>query len=80
MAGYERLFSWQPPKAGPIAFPAVRFAEKSDDFCAGLLKESGVLLLPGSVFGAARHFRIGFGRRDFRPGLDMVSDYLKKYC
>ena len=68
-ARHERHFSWQRPRAGPIAFPAVRFAAASDDFCAGLLKESGVLLLPGRVFAAPRHFRIGFGRRDFDAGL-----------
>ena len=28
-------FSWQEPLAGPVAFPAVRFAAASDDFCAG---------------------------------------------
>jgi len=38
-----------------------------------------VLLAPGSLFGAAaRHFRIGFGRRDLQAGLDKVSAYLKK--
>jgi aspartate/methionine/tyrosine aminotransferase len=78
-AGHERFFSWQPPKAGPIAFPAVRFAAACDDFCAGLLREHGVLLLPGRMFGAgAEHFRIGFGRSDFKPGLDRISAFLKK--
>ncbi len=77
-ARHERHFSWQRPRAGPIAFPAVRFADASDDFCADLLKACGALLLPGRVFGCARHFRIGFGRRGFRPGLDVVGEYVKK--
>ncbi len=75
----ERFFSWQRPRAGPIAFPAVSFAASCDEFCSGLLKEQGVLLLPGNMFsGGPEHFRIGFGRRDFRQGLDRVSGYLEK--
>jgi aspartate/methionine/tyrosine aminotransferase len=76
----ERFFSWQRPKAGPVAFPAVRFAASSDEFCAGLLQEEGVLLLPGSVFGGrAEHFRIGFGRGNFSQGLDRISAYMKRH-
>jgi aspartate/methionine/tyrosine aminotransferase len=79
LARHEGLFSWQRPRAGPVAFPAVRFAAASDGFCSGLLQECGVLLAPGRLFGdAARHFRIGFGRRDFVAGLDELSAYVKK--
>ncbi len=79
MAGHERFFAWQPPKAGPVAFPAVRFAAASDDFCSRLLREQDVLLLPGRMFAAAPgHFRIGFGRDDFRQGLDKISAFMKK--
>jgi aspartate/methionine/tyrosine aminotransferase len=57
----------------------VRFAAASDDFCAALLKECGVLLAPGRLFGAAApHFRIGFGRRDFEPGLKKLSRYVEQ--
>jgi len=79
-AAHERFFSWQRPKAGPIAFPAVRFAAESDGFCSGLLQEQGVLLLPGSVFGGGReHFRIGFGRNDFPRGLEELSAYMQRH-
>ncbi|TFG77460.1 MAG: aminotransferase class I/II-fold pyridoxal phosphate-dependent enzyme [Chrysiogenales bacterium] len=75
----RRFFTWQRPQAGPVAFPAVTFAGNSDDFCAELLQTHGVLLLPGRLFAAEpRHFRIGFGRRDFRQGLDKISAYMKK--
>jgi aspartate/methionine/tyrosine aminotransferase len=78
-ARHERFFSWRRPRAGPVAFPAVRFAPDSGEFCASLLQAHGVLLLPGGVFGAGKeNFRIGFGRKDFRRGLDIVSDYLEK--
>ena len=75
----RRFFTWQRPQAGPVAFPAVTFSGNSDDFCSELLQTHGVLLLPGRLFAAEpRHFRIGFGRRDFRQGLDRVSEYMTK--
>jgi aspartate/methionine/tyrosine aminotransferase len=79
MNEYQDHFSWQEPQAGPVAFPALRFAASSDAFCAGLLEKKGVLLLPGRLFAAApAHFRIGFGRRDFADGLGRLAEYLKE--
>jgi aspartate/methionine/tyrosine aminotransferase len=79
MRGHEKYFSWQEPQAGPVAFPRVNFAAASDDFCAGLLEERGVLLLPGRLFAAApAQLRIGFGRRDFGPGLNKLAAYMKE--
>ncbi len=76
---HEGFFSWQRPRAGPVAFPALSFAATSDDFCAGLLRERGVLLAPGRLFGAApKHFRIGFGRRDFKTGMERLSRYVEQ--
>jgi aspartate/methionine/tyrosine aminotransferase len=79
MHRYNEYFSWQEPLAGPIAFPRVNFAQASDDFCAGLLEEKGVLLLPGRLFAAAAaQFRIGFGRRDFQSGLQKLETHVKE--
>ena len=76
---HEGLFSWQRPRAGPVALPAVGFARDCGDFCAGLLRELGVLLAPGRLFGAAaEHFRIGFGRRDFKTGMARLSRYVEQ--
>lgn len=76
---HEGLFSWQRPRAGSVALPAIGFARDCGDFCAGLLRERGVLLAPGRLFGASpAHFRIGFGRRDFHRGLEAVSDYVRE--
>ncbi|NQS92515.1 MAG: aminotransferase class I/II-fold pyridoxal phosphate-dependent enzyme, partial [Chloroflexi bacterium] len=59
---YDDRFSWIKPKAGPIAFPKL-IGENIDSFCDRLVKEAGVLLLPGSVYDfPGNHFRIGFGR------------------
>lgn len=55
-------FDWHRPKAGPIAFPRLLGADVGR-FCAELVQRSGVLLLPGTLFGdPTNSFRIGFGR------------------
>jgi aspartate/methionine/tyrosine aminotransferase len=79
MLTYADYFSWQEPLAGPVAFPRVKFAETCDDFCLELLDKKGVLLLPGRLFAAApEQFRIGFGRSDFRAGLEKLEAFIKE--
>ncbi len=71
-------FAWQRPKAGPIAFPRLRDAD-SEDFCERLVREAGVLLLPGTVFDdRGNHVRIGFGRRDTSEALGQLEAYLHR--
>ena len=78
MRRHAEYFSWQEPLAGPVAFPCVNFAEASDDFCSDLLQKQGVLLAPGRLFAAAAaQLRIGFGRRDFKLGLQKLAAYMK---
>ena len=74
---HHSLFSWERPKAGPIAFPRLLDGE-SDQFCERVVQEAGVLLLPGTVFGDVdNHFRIGFGRSDAAEGLARLEAYLR---
>jgi aspartate/methionine/tyrosine aminotransferase len=75
---YDDLFQWHEPKAGPIAFP--RYLGKSvTEFCHGLVKNAGVLLLPGTIYGDEYDcFRIGFGRRNMADCLERFKIYLKK--
>jgi len=78
LARHSDRFSWVRPKAGPVAFPALRSAAASDDFCSRLLREQGVLLAPGRLFQAGpAHFRIGFGRADFAEGLSEFDLFLE---
>ena len=53
-------------------------------FCRSLLEESGVLLLPASVYRSelmaapSEHFRIGFGRaKVFEQGLTAMEAHLE---
>ena len=82
---YARLFAWQRPTAGTIAFPrllpAAR-AESADAFCDAVREEAGVLLLPSSVYASSRvgaepFFRLGFGRRNMPDALAKLDAYLE---
>ena len=75
---HTKTFAWQRPKAGPIAFPRLLDGD-SELFCDGLVREAGVLLLPGVVFDdRGNHFRIGFGRRGVSDALARVEMYLSR--
>ena len=51
-----------------------------DEFCDRLVREAGVLLLPGSVYGdAGNHFRVGLGRRNFPQALERLADFLPRW-
>ena len=70
--------TWQRPRAGSIALP--RFADGLDGvaLCRAAIDIAGVLLAPGSTFGAGdNHFRIGFGRADMPQALARLEEYLE---
>lgn len=74
----EDLFSWQAPKAGPIAFPQY-LGDSVDLFCRELVEKAGVLLVPGSMYTHGQNcFRIGFGRRNMAECLDRLSQYMSR--
>lgn len=74
----EEFFSWVPPQAGPVAFPALVKQKNTARFCDILQNEYGILLAPGHLFGEGygAHFRIGFGRKNFKQGLMLLDECL----
>lgn len=82
MGRHQELFDWQEPDGGCIAFPRYRGAEGVDEFCRAAVEESGVLLLPNSVYQSrvspvpSDRFRIGFGRRNLPEALDRLAEHL----
>ena len=74
---HAELFAWHRPKAGSIAFPML-LRGAVDEFCADLLRKTGVLLLPGTLYGSDFNaFRIGFGRRNLPESLDKFNAYIQ---
>jgi aspartate/methionine/tyrosine aminotransferase len=74
---HAHRFEWVRPKAGPIAFPRL-LEGHVDAFCDELVQESGVLLLPGTMYDhPGNHFRMGFARRNMPDALEQLEGYLK---
>jgi aspartate/methionine/tyrosine aminotransferase len=68
--------AWVSPKAGSIAFPKWLGAEPMEQFCQNVLKEQGVMIVPGNLFDfPGDHFRIGLGRKNFSEALEHVDEY-----
>ena len=72
------LFSWVRPRAGSMAFPRY-LAGDVESFCDEVVREVGVLLLPGSVYDdAGNHFRLGMGRKNLPQAVNRLEEYLCK--
>ena len=83
-AEFAELFEWAPPDGGCVCFPRYLGAGDVDSFCARLVEETGVLLLPASIYRSeltatpTDRFRIGVGRADPQPGLEAFASWLRK--
>jgi aspartate/methionine/tyrosine aminotransferase len=83
LAAHCDLFAWHIPDGGVVGYPRYYGAEGVEAFCARLIEEHGVMLLPASVYRSDilptpdNHFRIGFGRRDFAAGLAAMAPALR---
>jgi len=60
MEGREEL-EWVSPLAGVVAFPRLKYKASADGLCQRLIEAYRTFTVPGSVFGMAQHFRIGYG-------------------
>lgn len=72
------LFTWVRPTAGSMGY-AKLLKGNVEDFCDGLVRKAGVLLLPGSVYDdPSNHFRIGLGRKNLPQAVERLEEYLSK--
>ena len=73
------FMKWNRPESGPIAFPELLLPISVDAFTEQLVKEAGILIMPGTVFDfPGNYFRIGFGRKNMPEILERFERYLKK--
>ena len=71
-------FQWVAPRAGSMAFPRY-LGEDVESFCDTLVREAGVLLLPGSVYDEHdNHFRLGLGRKNLPQAVARLEEFLAK--
>lgn len=83
-ARYPDLFDWQAPDGSCMAFPRYKGAEGVEQFIRSLVEESGVLLLPGSIYNSVLgetptdRFRLGFGRSGLDEGLAALDAHIMR--
>jgi aspartate/methionine/tyrosine aminotransferase len=74
MGRHMDVFTWLPPAAGSVAFPAFDPRWPVSPFCDGIRARAGVLLAPAGVFDyPGNHFRIGLGRANCVEALERVE-------
>lgn len=75
-ARYPAFFSWHRPKAGSMGFPKLLHGDV-ETFCDHLVKRTGALLLPGSMYDETEnHFRLGLGRKNLPQAVARLEEYL----
>jgi aspartate/methionine/tyrosine aminotransferase len=78
IASHSSLFSWTRPQAGSMGFPRLLKGD-IEDFCDKLVRQAGVLLLPGTMYDESNnHFRLGLGRKNLPQGMERLEEYLSK--
>ena len=76
---HKELLTFIPPKAGSVAFVKINIDESTFDFSNRLVKETGIMTVPGEMFEyQGKYLRIGFGRRNFPEALEKLEEYLNK--
>ena len=82
-ARWRHVFAWRRPAAGTVAFPRLTTGEPIEEWCSQLVEETGVLLMPATVYGqpecaAEGRFRLGFGRANMPEVLGHLEAWLAK--
>jgi len=79
---HAERFEWTRPAGSCTAFPRYRGDEGVEAFCEQLVEQSGVLLLPSTIYRSelgdtpADRFRLGFGRSGLDTGLAAFDAHL----
>ena len=72
----SNFFEWVKPNASPIGFVRFKPQREVQSFCEEVVKNAGVLLLPGTVYDQPHHIRFGYGRKNMPESLAQLSAYL----
>lgn len=69
------------PKHVSVSFIRLDIPVEIEEFCIRLLKDKGVLLIPGNRFDVPAHARLGYCARTdvLKAGLRELSDYLRQF-
>jgi len=76
---WDGVFDWARPRGGSIGFPRLEAGRPVDAFAEELVRETGVLILPGTLFGdTGNHFRVGYGRTNLPAALERLERYAER--
>lgn len=84
-AEFADIFEWRPPDGGCVAYPHYLGPEGVEEFCARLVEEAGVLLIPASIYHSeltptpTDRFRIGIGRANSEEGLAAFAQWMRAH-
>jgi len=79
---HQDLFEWYQPDGSCTAFPRYRGPDGVENFTRALVEESGVLLLPSTIYRSelgetpTDRFRLGFGRKGLDEGLAAMDAHV----
>lgn len=77
---HDRWFEWIEPNGGSICFPKWRGKKPIDAFCLELVEKHGLMIVPGNMFDSPLpNFRIGLGRKNFIPSLEIFDELMSSY-
>jgi len=77
---HSQLFTWTRPRASTIGFAKILFPESSLNFCQRVVKDTGIMLLPSTVYDYDdQYFRLGFGRANMPMVLAEFDKYLQNH-
>lgn len=82
---HEDLFDWRRPDGSCMAFPKYKGSEGVERFCQSLVEDSGILLLPSTIYRSelsetpTDRFRLGYGRKRLDEGLEAFDAHMMKY-
>jgi aspartate/methionine/tyrosine aminotransferase len=83
-AEYPHLFDWREPDGGCVGFIRYNGADGAEEFTRRLVEESGVLLLPSSIYRSElgpvpdNCVRIGFGRAHVPAAVAALRSWLEQ--
>jgi aspartate/methionine/tyrosine aminotransferase len=83
-ARHPDLFEWHRPDGSCMAFPRYKGPEGVEEFCRSAVEDSGVLLLPSTIYRSelgptpTDRFRLGYGRFGLDDGLAALDAHVMK--
>ena len=81
---HQDLFEWRRPQGSCMAFPRYKGSDGVTQFTERLVEESGVLLLPSTIYSSELgptpndRFRIGIGRTRLDEGLAAMESHIMR--